>query len=129
MTVPAAGTASADTSSPDTQRVSTQVLVAVISGVFQLLVAFVALFGTLATASDRGSAQPAGGTSPPGASCTSVYREYRGMVRQDPVLVIALTTAGADRVSPVDVDPDARRCGIDGDVLRVMRRAREDFAG
>jgi hypothetical protein len=127
--VSAGGAAPAGAPSSETPRVSTQVLVAVISRVFQLLVAFVALFGTLATASDRGSAQPAGGTSPPGASCTSVYREYRGLVRQDPVLVTALTTAGGDRVSPVDVDPDARRCGIDGDVLRVMRRAREDFAG
>jgi hypothetical protein len=54
-------------------------------------------------------------------SCASVIREYRVLVRLDPALATSLTTAGADGVSPIDVDPDARRCGIDRDALRAMR--------
>lgn len=106
----------------------TEVRVALIAGVFQVVVALVALFGTLATASDRSSTLPVSGTSPTvsstspaGASCTSVIREYRVLVRLDPTLATSLALAGADGVSPIDVDPDARRCGIDEDALRAMR--------
>jgi hypothetical protein len=105
-----------------------EVRVAVIAGVFQIVVAFVALFGTLATASNRSSTPSVSATSATvsntplaGASCPSVIREYRTLVRLDPTLATSLTTAGADGVSPVDVDPDARRCGIDRDALRAMR--------
>jgi hypothetical protein len=106
----------------------TEVRVALIAGAFQVVVASVALFGTLATASDRSSTLPVSGTSTTvsstpsaGASCTLVIREYRVLVRLDPTLIKSLTTAGADGVSPIDVDPDARRCGIDRDALRAMR--------
>jgi hypothetical protein len=106
----------------------TEVRVAVIAGIFQVVVAFVALFGTLATASDRSSTLPVSGTSTTvrgtpsaGASCTLVIHEYRVLVRLDPALATSLITAGADGVSPIDVDPDARRCGIDRDALRAMR--------
>jgi hypothetical protein len=104
------------------------VRVAVIAGAFQIVVALVALFGTLATAKDGSSTQPVRGTSATissvpsaGASCTSVIREYRVLMRLDPALATSLTTPGADGVSPIDVDPDARRCGIDSDALRAMR--------
>jgi len=106
----------------------TEMRIAVITGAFQVIVAFVALFGTLATASDHSSTPSVSGTSTTvnsrpsaGASCTSVIRGYRLLVRLDPALVTSLTTAGADGVSPIDVDPDARRCGIDRDALRAMR--------
>jgi hypothetical protein len=106
----------------------TELRVAVIAGAFQVLVAFIALFGTLATASDRSSTPPAreasttvSSTPLSGMSCTSVIREYRVLVRLDPTLATSLTTVGADGVSPIDVDLDARRCGIDRDALRAMR--------
>jgi hypothetical protein len=106
----------------------TEVRVAVIAGVVQVVVALVALFGTLATASDGSSTRPVSGTSATvsstplaGASCTLVIREYRVLVRLDLTLATSLTTTGADGVSPIDVDPDARRCGIDRDALRAMR--------
>jgi hypothetical protein len=54
------------------------------------------------------------------ALCTSVIHEYRTLLRLDPTLVKSLTTAGPDVVSPIDVHPDARRCGIDKDRLRAM---------
>jgi hypothetical protein len=112
----------------------TEVRVAVIAGAFQVLVALVALFGTLATTGDPSPARPfsdtsttitpaAGLTSTPaaGASCTSVIREYRALIRLDPRLATSLTTAGPDGASPIDVDADARRCGIDRDTLLAMR--------
>jgi hypothetical protein len=106
-----------------------EALVALIAGAFQVAVALVALFGTLATAGDHSSSTlPLSGTSTTAfstpaaaASCTAVIREYRALMRLDPTLAIALTTAGADGASPIDVDADARRCGIDRDALRTMR--------
>ena len=106
----------------------TEVRVAVITGAFSVLVALITLFGTPATAKEsRSSALPASGTSTivsgtpsTGASCISIIRGYRALVRQDPQLVKLLTTAGADGVSPIGVDPDARRCGIGKDALLAM---------
>jgi hypothetical protein len=115
-----------------------EVRIAVIAGVFQVLVAFIALFGTLATASDRSSTLPDTGRSPTtttvvnsgrssttttpsaGGSCTSIIREYRDLVRMDPTLAASLAQAGTDGVAPIDVDPDARRCGIDRAALGAM---------
>ena len=106
----------------------TELRVAVIAGTFQVIVALVAFFGTLATASDSNSALPGGGASATvtttpsaGVSCASVIREYRMLLRLDPALAAALVTPGADGVAPVDVDPDARRCGIDKEALRALR--------
>ena len=114
----------------------TEVRVAVIAGVFQVVVALVALFGTLATTSDRSQTPPLSATSTTitstsapssasepaaGASCTSVIREYRALIQLDPRLATLLTTVGADGAAPIDVDADARRCGIDRDALRAMR--------
>lgn len=98
----------------------TEVHVARITGAFAVVVAVITLFGTLATASESSSsALPASGTSSivgstPSmeASCISVIRSYRALLRSDPKLTRWLTLADADGVSPVDVDPDARRCGI-----------------
>jgi hypothetical protein len=105
-----------------------EVRVAVIAGAVQVIVAAVALFGTLATASDPSSTLPASGTAAAvsrmpsaGLPCTSVVAEYRTLLRLNPTLLASLTTAGADGISPIDVDPDARRCGIDQDALRRMR--------
>jgi hypothetical protein len=123
----------------------TEVRVAIIAGVVQVLVGFIALFGTLATSSDP-SSTPAAGPSPTvtttlsagastamtsptaggstamtsptaGGSCASLIREYRELIRLDPALARSLTEAGADGVAPIDVDPDARRCGIDATLL------------
>jgi hypothetical protein len=129
-----------------------EVRIAVIAGVAQVIVAFIALFGTLATASDRSSALSGSGgspttttlavsgespttttladsgespitTTPPsaGASCASVIREYRDLVRSDPKLAASLIEARTDGVSPIDVNPDARRCGIDRAFLTDIR--------
>jgi len=113
-----------------------EVRVAVIAGAFQVVVALVALFGTLATASDPSPTRPVSDTSTTitsapaaglastpaaGASCTSVIREYRALIRLDPRLATLLTTAAADGASPIDIDADARRCGIDRDALLGMR--------
>jgi hypothetical protein len=105
-----------------------EVRVAVLTGVFEVVVALVALFGTLATAADHSPSSPGSGAAPAvnsspsaGASCTSVIREYRTLVRLDPALIGSLTKQGPDGVSPIDVDPDARRCGIDRDALGAMR--------
>jgi hypothetical protein len=107
--------------------------VARITGRFSVLVAFITLAGTLATASAtrataKASTTPTtvAGAASAGASCTTVIREYRTLLRLDPTLVKSLTTAGADGVSPIDVDPDARRCGIDKDALRAMTDGTDD---
>jgi hypothetical protein len=101
--------------------------VAVIAGAFQVVVAVVGLFGTLATASERSSTAPLNGASTTianmpaaGTSCTSIYREYRILIL-DPKLATSLTTPGADGTAPIDVDADARRCGIDRGALGAMR--------
>jgi hypothetical protein len=106
----------------------TEVRVARITGVFAVLVAVITLFGTLATASKSSSAPPASeasaivsSTRSTGASCISVVRGYRALVRADPRLATLLTTAGPDGVAPIDVDPDARRCGIGRRALLAMR--------
>jgi hypothetical protein len=105
-----------------------EVLVAVITGVFEVVVALIALFGPLATGSDRSSTVPIDGaqgavSSAPsaGAVCTSVIREYRTLIRLDPELLALLTKAKPGDVPPIEVDPDARRCGIDSEVLEAMR--------
>ena len=36
-------------------------------------------------------------------------------------LITALVTPGPDGISPVEADPDARRCGISDATLRAMR--------
>jgi hypothetical protein len=101
--------------------------VALITASSAVLVALITLAGTWATASATRATAKTSTTSTTaasapsaGASCTSVFREYRTLLRLDPTLVRSLTTAGADGVSPIDVDPDARRCGIDKDALRAM---------
>jgi hypothetical protein len=124
MTGPA-GDATAVVEAPaGTRRAGRDVLIAIIAGTFQIVVAFVALFGALATADSDGSA-PAGNQSVtvtvPAGFCASVIREYRALVRLDPALATSLTTPGPDGVAPIEVDPDARRCGIDADALRAMR--------
>lgn len=98
-----------------------------------VLVAFITLAGTLATASATRAAAKASTTSTTvasaasvEASCRSVFREYRTLVRLDPTLVRSLTTAGPDGVSPIDVDPDARRCGIHKNALRAMTDGSDD---
>jgi hypothetical protein len=48
-----------------------------------------------------------------------MIREYRELVRLDPALARSLIEAGADGIAPIDVNPDARRCGIDATVLGV----------
>jgi hypothetical protein len=107
----------------------TEVRVARIAGAFSVVVAVITLFGTLATADkSSSSALPASGTSTmvsstpsTQASCSSVIRNYQILLRSDPKLAKLLTTVGPDGVSPIGVDPDARRCGVGRDVLLGMR--------
>jgi hypothetical protein len=107
----------------------TEVRVARVTGVFSVVVAVITLFGTLATADESsGPALTASGTSTVVSStssseapCSSVIRDYRVLLRSDPKLVKLLTTTGADGVAPINVDPDARRCGVGRDVLLGMR--------
>lgn len=106
-----------------------EVRVARITGVFAVVVAVITLFGTLATAGKSSSSAPpaseasaiVSSTRSTGASCISVVRSYRALVRSDPRLASLLTTAGTDGVAPIDVDPDARRCGIGRRALLAMR--------
>jgi hypothetical protein len=95
------------------------VAVAFIAAVAQVVAALIALVGPPATTSTGGSTTVSSAPAP-GAACISVVHEYRTKLRLDPALLTALTTAGADGISLIDVDPDARRCGIDKDVLRAL---------
>jgi hypothetical protein len=61
-----------------------------------------------------------GGTSHTVSIDVGLVRQ-RILMRLDPALATSLTTPGTDGASPIDVDPDARRCGIDSDALRAMR--------
>jgi len=109
-----------------------EVRVALIAASAQVLAATVALFGTLATggsasADHATSAIPRIGAStvatPPamGVSCTEVVEQYRRLVLLGPKELAALVTPGPDGISPVEADPDARRCGISAATLRAMQ--------
>jgi hypothetical protein len=107
--------------------------VALITATSAVLAALITLTGSLASANATRAAAKASTTSTTvasaasaGASCTSVYRDYRILVRLDPMLVRSLTTPRADGVSPIDVDPDARRCGIHKQALRAMTDGSDD---
>jgi hypothetical protein len=109
---------------------STEVRVGIIAGSAQVAVALIALFGVLSTAGQTGGAQTAAAVTPPAAapatptmsvSCTDIIEGYRRMVLLDSTLLAALVTAGPDGISPVEADPDARRCGVSEAVLRAMR--------
>ena len=97
-----------------------------------VLAALITLAGSWVSASATRAAAKASTTSTTvasaasaGASCTSVYRDYRTLVL-DPTLVRALTTPRADGVAPIDVDPDARRCGLHKQALRAMTDGSDD---
>lgn len=109
---------------------SREVRVGLIAGSAQVLAALVALFGVLFTAGGTGSAQAkdtampaASATATPASSvsCMDVVGRYRRLALQDPALLAALAGPGPDGISPVEADPDARRCGISGATLRAMR--------
>ncbi|WP_328478143.1 hypothetical protein OHA21_26395 [Actinoplanes sp. NBC_00393] len=99
-----------------------------VAGAAQILAALIALFGVLSTAPAGGGA-PAGagrqqGNSPePGAAseCVAVVDRYRRVARLDSKMLDALIAAGPDGVSPVEADPDARRCGISVAAIEAMR--------
>jgi hypothetical protein len=114
--------------------------VGLIAGSAQVIAALIALFGVLLTAGGAGSVQgkdtvssmasaaptasaasgvaatPTGNTS-----CLDVVERYRRIALQDPKLLAALGTPGPDGISPLEADPDARRCGISEATLRDMR--------
>jgi hypothetical protein len=107
---------------------STEVRVGIIAGSAQVAVALIALFGVLSTADQNGGAQtaavtPAAAPATPtmSVSCTDIIEGYRRMVLLDSTLLAALVTAGPDGISPVEADPDARRCGVSEAALRAMR--------
>jgi hypothetical protein len=101
----------------------------------QVLAALVALVGVLVT-DGKGSGQPTGAS--PGASvssagqsgqpspstgvpaCSAVIDWYRMSVRMDPSMLSFLTTPGPDGRTPVETDPDARRCGLSKDALLAL---------
>jgi hypothetical protein len=95
--------------------------VGLVGGIAQITVAVIALVGTLATADGGGSSgATAGSGSSDGASCTAVYERYRTLVRLDDDALTVLTTPGTDGLSPIEADPDARRCGLSEAALRAM---------
>jgi hypothetical protein len=107
-----------------------QALAGWIAGGAQVAAALLALFGVLFTAVSTGSAQgrdtakPTASATPTpasGISCMDVVDRYRRLAVQDPALLAALTTPGPDGISPVEADPDARRCGISAATLHTMR--------
>lgn len=118
---------------------TTEVRIGVIAGAAQVLVAVIALIGTLISGDvspaarqtdtldeSATSAAPADptGTDPPDdgvLSCPAVYEEYRRMILADANALATLTTPNADGMSPLRADPDARRCGLSEVVLRAIR--------
>jgi hypothetical protein len=110
-----------------------EVRVGLIAGGAQILAALIALVGTLATAESKTATSGAGSdtsaTSAPatpladgsrGDPCTTVVERYRSMIERDARIVAVLTTEGPDGISPVEADPDARRCGLSEDALREL---------
>jgi hypothetical protein len=117
---------------------SDQVKIGWIAGSAQVAAALVALFGVLFTAAGTDSAQGKAAATPTAsttatptasatatptssASCTDVLEQYRRLTLQDPALLAALIAPGPDGISPIEADPDARRCGISAATLRAMR--------
>lgn len=117
---------------------SNEMKAGLIAGSAQVAAALVALFGVLFTAAGTGSAQgkataapTASATATPTASataapasiisCAEVVERYRRLALQDPALLAALAIPGPDGISPIEVNPDARRCGISAATLRAMR--------
>jgi hypothetical protein len=116
---------------------SEQVQVGWIAGCAQVAAALVALFGVLFTSGSTDSTQGKAATKPTASStatatvsptsapassvsCTDVVERYRRLGLQDPSLLAALAIPGPDGISPVQADPDARRCGISATTLRAM---------
>ena len=106
----------------------TEVRVGIIAGFAEVIAALIALFGVLISAGDTGQTQTPGVTSAPATpsgtssvSCPDIVERYRGLVFLDPTLLNALVTPGTDGASPVEADPDARRCGVSEAALRAMR--------
>jgi hypothetical protein len=113
-----------------------EVRVGVLAASAQIMVAVIALVGTLATADP---ATPSTGTSSPaaataatpsapaapdgarGSECTAVVEQYLALIAHDARTLSMLTTEGPDGTSPLEADPDARRCGLSADALRAMR--------
>ena len=106
---------------------NTEVRVGIIAGFAQVIAALVALVGVLVSADDE--SQAGGGTSAartttsagPTVPCTDIVERYRALVLLDPSLLNALVAPGADETSPVEADPEARRCGISEATLRAMQ--------
>ena len=118
---------------------TTEVRVGVIAGAAQVLIAVIALIGTLisgdvspsarqtdtldASVTSAAPADPTGTDPPAGEapSCPAVYEEYRRMVLADANALATLTTPDADGMSPLRADPDARRCGLSEVALQAIR--------
>jgi hypothetical protein len=118
---------------------TTEVRVGVIAGCVQVLVAVIALIGSLISGDvSRSAARPGTtgtsttsaasadptGTDPPAGellSCPAVYEHYRRIVLADANALATLTTPDTEGMSPLRADPDARRCGLSEVVLQAMR--------
>jgi len=110
-----------------------EVRVGLITGCAQIVAAVIALVGTLATAETKtdtaGTGSDTTATSapaPPPAggsrvdSCTTVVERYQALIEREARMVAVLTTEGPDGISPVEADPDARRCGLSEAALREL---------
>ena len=69
----------------------------------------IGLAGQLATTDDQ-----------PSQSCAAVVAEYRHVVQEDKRLVQLLTAPDENGTTRLDRDPDAQRCGINKEFLRVL---------
>lgn len=108
---------------------SREVRVGIIAGVADVVVALIALFGVLVSVDRSDAANGAGPSSAPAVSatvaatlsCPTIVEQYRRLVLLTPSLLDALVTAGPDGISPVEADPDARRCAVTEQSLDAMR--------
>jgi hypothetical protein len=117
------------------RKMSSEVMAALIAATAQMLAAIVALVGTFVAA--EGQQEPSGdrplSMDVPASSlswtrsysatvepCTHIVMRYQRLVAANPMRVRALTMRGRDDVSPVSVDPDARRCAINARILRIL---------
>ena len=110
---------------------TTEVRVGLIAGSAQVVAALIALVGVLFAASSPAKATQAspGNVLNSEIPCPDVIEAYRRMILLDPRLVDALSTTGANGVSPIEADFDARRCGLSTESLEEMMTGDEASAG
>lgn len=98
-------------------RKDPSIRVALIAASASVLVGLSGLIGTLA------KNDPASTTAiPPQVTqstvCVDIVHHYVDAIHADPTLLKVLTSPAANGKEPIEIDPDAKRCGIDAAVLR-----------